>query len=166
MLSTWPAFTEAMYLLGAGAGWRGQEPLWRMIRSRQLILADMSATMLGRVPALMERYQDLPMDLADASLVALAEEQGLREVFTLDRDFRVYRLPDGQAFSVVPRPVATGGIIESVGRASITFLLRRRQLAEISWLSVNWYESAGFQKKSAGSRHAACIEKAAFRRPG
>jgi len=102
MLSTWPAFTEAMYLLSAGAGWRGQEPLWRMIRTGQLILADMTATMLARMPGLMEQYQDLPMDLADASLVALAEEQRLVEVFTLDRDFRVYRRGDGRAFTVVP----------------------------------------------------------------
>ncbi len=102
MLSTWPAFTEAMYLLGAGSGWRGQEPLWRMVRAGQLILAEMTATMLARMPVLMEQYRDLPMDLADASLVALAEERRLREVFTLDGDFRVYRLPDGQAFNVVP----------------------------------------------------------------
>jgi uncharacterized protein len=102
MLSTWPAFTEAMYLLGSGAGWRGQEPLWRMVRARQLRLAETTATMLARMPALMEQYGDLPMDLADASLVALAEEQQLREVFTLDRDFRVYRLPNGSAFTLVP----------------------------------------------------------------
>jgi predicted nucleic acid-binding protein len=102
MLSTWPAFTEAMYLLGAGAGWRAQDPLWRMVRTGQLILAETTATMLARMPALMEQYKDLPMDLADASLVALAEELGQNEVFTLDRDFRVYRLPDGRAFKVVP----------------------------------------------------------------
>jgi len=54
------------------------------------------------MPGLMEQYQDLPMDLADASLVALAEEQRLVEVFTLDRDFRVYRRGDGRAFTVVP----------------------------------------------------------------
>jgi uncharacterized protein len=102
MLSTWPAFTEAMYLLGSGAGWRAQEPLWRMVRSGQLRLADMTPTMLSRIPVLMEQYQDLPMDLADASLVALAEDQRLLEVFTLDRGFRVYRLSDGHAFTLVP----------------------------------------------------------------
>ena len=102
MLSTWPAFTEAMYLLGAGSGWRGQEPLWRLVRGGQLVLAEMTTTMLVRIPALMERYRNLPMDLADASLVALAEEKRLGEVFTLDSDFRVYRLPNGDAFDVVP----------------------------------------------------------------
>jgi predicted nucleic acid-binding protein len=102
MLSTWPAFTEAMYLLGGGAGWRGQDPLWRMVRAGQLVLAETNANMLARVPVLMEQYSDLPMDLADASLVALAEDQRLREVFTLDSDFRVYRLPDGRAFNLLP----------------------------------------------------------------
>ena len=102
MLSTWPAFTEAMYLLGSGAGWRGQDPLWRMVRAGRLVLAETNPSMLARMPALMERYSDLPMDLADASLVALAEDQRLREVFTLDSAFLVYRLPDGHAFHVVP----------------------------------------------------------------
>jgi predicted nucleic acid-binding protein len=102
MLSTWPALTEAMYLLGAGSGWRGQEPLWRMVRGGQLVLAEMTATMLARIPALMERYSELPMDLADASLVALAEAERLGKVFTLDSDFHVYRLPNGDAFEVVP----------------------------------------------------------------
>src|ERR1700694_1640158 len=104
MLSTWPAFTEAMYLLGSGAGWRGQEPLWRMVRAGQLVLAEVKSSMLARMPALMEQYSDLPMDLADASLVALAEERHLRDVFTLDRDFRVYRLPDGNELSLLPYP--------------------------------------------------------------
>src|SRR5215471_15966223 len=93
---------EAMYLLGSGTGWPGQEPLWRMVRAGQLELADMNASMLARMPALMEHYKDLPMDLANASLVALAEERRMRVVFTLDRDFRVYRLPDGHAFNLVP----------------------------------------------------------------
>jgi predicted nucleic acid-binding protein len=73
-----------------------------MVRTRQLILAETTPSMLARMPALMQQYRDLPMDLADASLVALAEEQRLVEVFTLDRDFRVYRLPDGRAFRVLP----------------------------------------------------------------
>ena len=41
--------------------------------------------------ALMEKYRDTPMDLGDASLVALAEDRGIRRIFTLDDDFLVYR---------------------------------------------------------------------------
>jgi predicted nucleic acid-binding protein len=42
------------------------------------------------------------MDLADASLVAVAEERRLSQVFTLDADFRVYRLPNGAPFELFP----------------------------------------------------------------
>jgi predicted nucleic acid-binding protein len=41
------------------------------------------------------------MDLADASLVALAEARSLRRVCTVERDFYVYRLSDGFALKVV-----------------------------------------------------------------
>jgi predicted nucleic acid-binding protein len=102
LLTTWPAFTEAMYLLGAAAAWTGQEPLWGMLERGVLQIAEVSAAMLGRMRALMEKYRDLPMDLADASLVALAEERGLSRIFTLDSDFRVYRLPRGRSFAVIP----------------------------------------------------------------
>jgi hypothetical protein len=51
---------------------------------------------------LMEQYRDLPMDLADASLVAIAEERRLDRIFTLDADFHVYRLPRGRGFTIVP----------------------------------------------------------------
>jgi uncharacterized protein len=50
----------------------------------------------------MERYHDTPMDCADASLVALAELQGLTTIFTLDRDFFVYRIHGKDPFEIVP----------------------------------------------------------------
>ncbi len=40
--------------------------------------------------------------LADATLVAAAESHSIRQVFTLDSDFRIYRLPDRSAFEVIP----------------------------------------------------------------
>ena len=63
----------------------------------------------ARALELMEKYRDMPMDLADASLVALAEAQGYRRVFSLDSDFYVYRLADGSALEVVPGPVSARG---------------------------------------------------------
>jgi predicted nucleic acid-binding protein len=44
---------------------------------------------------LMRKYADRPMDLADAALVRVAEREGIRKIFTIDRkDFSVYRLYD------------------------------------------------------------------------
>jgi predicted nucleic acid-binding protein len=102
LVTTWPAFTEAMYLLGHAAGWRGQEPLWRMTLRDDLVVALPSAAADKRAARLMERYADRPMDLADATLVALAEERGLKLIFTLDADFHIYRLHGRQAFETLP----------------------------------------------------------------
>ena len=51
----------------------------------------------------MEQYKDLPMDFADATLVAAAELLKLRRIFTLDRNFLVYRAAGRKPFEVLPR---------------------------------------------------------------
>ena len=104
MLTTWPAFTEAMYLLGAAGGWTAQDALWSLVQQGDLELAEQPLEHRGRMRVLMEKYRDRPMDLADASLVVLAEKRGLRDIFTLDHtDFRVYRLNRQQTFRLWPR---------------------------------------------------------------
>jgi uncharacterized protein len=51
----------------------------------------------------MRKYHDVPMDFADASLVALAEELGTPNVFTLDlRRFRAYRWKTRRMFRIYP----------------------------------------------------------------
>jgi predicted nucleic acid-binding protein len=102
LLTTWPAFTEAMYLLSRAGGRAGQDALWRLQLTSRLDIADLSRSALERSSRLMAKYADLPMDLADATLVALAEERGLRKVFTLDRDFRIYRIHGRQRFEIIP----------------------------------------------------------------
>jgi predicted nucleic acid-binding protein len=104
MLTTWPAFTEAMYLLGEAGGWVAQDTLWALVDKRDIEIAELGLDQRARMRAIMEKYQDRPMDLADASLVALAEKRGLRDMFTLDHaDFQVYRLHRRQAFRLWPR---------------------------------------------------------------
>jgi hypothetical protein len=51
-----------------------------------------------RVIALHEKYADRPMDFADATLIAIAERLDIREVLTLDSDFRFYRFRNRQHF--------------------------------------------------------------------
>jgi uncharacterized protein len=104
MITTWPVFTEAMYLLGEAGGWRAQDALWGILQRRYLEIVLQGSGQYRRMRALMEKYRDYPMDLADASLVCLAEERRLREVFTLDEDdFRTYRIHRRQAFRLWPR---------------------------------------------------------------
>ena len=102
MLTTWPAFTEAMYLLGDAGGSRGQETLWRLVERNDLTVANLDEALRQRAHTLMGKYADLPMDLADATLVALAESLNVTRIFTLESDFRVYRFRGRRSFEVVP----------------------------------------------------------------
>lgn len=102
MLTTWCCFTEAMYFLYQLRGWKAQDILWQFIAQKSLHLHVSRSSEQLRMRELMEQYQDLPMDLADASLVVTAETLGIRRIFTLDSDFYVYRLKGREAFIIFP----------------------------------------------------------------
>ena len=62
-----------------------------------------STKSLKKTKTLMEKYADLPMDFADATIVCLAEETGIQNVVTFDRkDFTIYRLPKKKSFIILP----------------------------------------------------------------
>jgi uncharacterized protein len=103
LLTTWPCLTEAMYILGSVGGYRYQAGLWRLIEDRKLELHDLVSSEIEKMDALMKKYQDTPMDLADASLMAVAENLKFKQIFTIDSDFRIYRLLDGSTLEIIPR---------------------------------------------------------------
>lgn len=102
LYTTLPVLGEAMYLLGKRVGWAAQEGLWKLVLHGDLILEHPSPSELVRVSELMSKYNDQPMDFADASLVALAERLSIDRIFTVDRrDFSVYRLHGKKPFTVI-----------------------------------------------------------------
>lgn len=103
MTTTWPAFTEAMYLLHRAGGWQAQAALWRLVQRQYLTIADLDIATVRRAAELMETYADLPMDSADATLVAMAERDDVRQIFTLDKHFTVYRRGRSGTFDLLPR---------------------------------------------------------------
>ena len=101
LMTVWPAVTEAMYLLGPS--WPAQAALWEMVESEAVALLQLDGDDVPRMAELMRKYKDLPMDLADAALVRVAERERIRHVFTLDqRDFRVYRPAGLGRLSLLP----------------------------------------------------------------
>ncbi|WP_165249457.1 type II toxin-antitoxin system VapC family toxin [Paludisphaera soli] len=102
LVTTWPSFTEAMYLAHRWGGWAMQRILWRFVGESVLSFHEPAPGEAARMVELMERYRDVPMDLADASLVAAAEALGVSRSFTLDHHFRVYRIQGVAAFHVIP----------------------------------------------------------------
>lgn len=100
VVSTEAVLTEATHLLGRLRG--GRRACLDFFLSGGAVLVPATPASIRRCRALMERYADLPMDYADATLVALAEELGTSLVFTTDRrDFGVYRI-GRRRFDVLP----------------------------------------------------------------
>ena len=102
LLTTWPCWTEAMYLLWRAGGVPAQDELWGYLADGLVVLHVPEAQEWERMRRLMQQYQDAPMDLADASLVVAAERLHLRRIFTVDRHFHAYRIDGTHPFDVIP----------------------------------------------------------------
>lgn len=80
--------------------WAGKAQALRYLR-----IESPPAAALASVWSMMDKYQDLPMDFCDASLVYLAVSLKIDRIATTDlRDFSVYRLPGNQRFTQVLDP--------------------------------------------------------------
>ena len=93
LVTTWPVLTEVMHLLRYSVD--AQLRLLSWIDRGGLAIAELEQGCIAAVAGLIDKYRDRPMDLADASVVQLAVQTGCREVLSIDRDFEIYRLPDG-----------------------------------------------------------------------
>ena len=101
LVTVWPPVTEAMYLLTDLP--KAQEALWEMLARGVLQLLSLDLADVPRMRELMSKYVDRPMDLADAALVGVAEREGIRKIFTVDReDFCVYRLHGRVRPTIIP----------------------------------------------------------------
>ena len=101
LITVWPPVTEAMYLLSDLP--KAQEALWEMLARGVLQLLSLDLADVPRMRELMSKYVDRPMDLADAALVRVAEREGIRKIFTVDReDFCVYRLHGRVRPTIIP----------------------------------------------------------------
>lgn len=97
LMSTWPVVAEACSFLPDHEQVRVLE--WLPAAGVDIVSIDAG---LDFMRGIMTRYADLPCDFADASLLYAAHVTKIREVWTLDRDFQVFRLPDRSRFTVVP----------------------------------------------------------------
>jgi uncharacterized protein len=104
LLTTWEVISEVMYFLDFSAHAQADLLQWLhegASRDRIRIASLQTGDLLG-LASMMRKYADRPMDLADASLVWLANSSGVTNIITVDRaDFAVYRTNKRKAFKNV-----------------------------------------------------------------
>jgi uncharacterized protein len=99
-VTTWPVITEAYYLLQKKMGTDAAQILVQEIENGGLHIWEMPLAQLPHMRKLLSKYKQLPMDLADASLVLLAEHLGHGRILTTDqRDFGAYRWKSRKPFT-------------------------------------------------------------------
>jgi len=98
-ITTWPVMTETCHLMVKRLGATSQLKFLKSYAEGSFVVFDLSQTHAVRMQALMRDYVDLPMDLADASLVILAEHLGHGRILSTDRrDFQSYRWKNHRPF--------------------------------------------------------------------
>jgi predicted nucleic acid-binding protein len=98
-ITTWPVITETGHLLQRELGATGASNFIKMLQECEIGIFSLEPTHLPMIERLMHKYADLPMDLADASLVILAEKLGHGRILSTDqRDFKTYRWKNHKPF--------------------------------------------------------------------
>ena len=101
-VSTWPVLTEACHLLSTRLGPDFAPALLADVAAGSIQIWNPAEGQCDELARLMRKYQSLPMDLADASLVLLAEHLGHGRILTTDeRDFGAYRWKSRKPFKNV-----------------------------------------------------------------
>ena len=88
LITTWPVLAEVMHELGRPAI---QAKFLTWIERGGLEIAAQDQESITGLLKLIRKYADVPMDLADATLMLYAEETGINEIATIDNDFNIYR---------------------------------------------------------------------------
>ncbi|MBN1864785.1 MAG: PIN domain-containing protein [Victivallales bacterium] len=96
LYTTLPVITEVMFLLDFNVNAQSDFLLW--IYSGAMEIPDLRQDDFKRIPQLMKKYRNLPMDFADASVVLACENLETKYVATLDKDFNIYRYQDRHPF--------------------------------------------------------------------
>lgn len=89
LLSTWPVVTEVSHMLDFNVQTQIDFLTW--VNLGGITIQNIENEDISRIIELSKKYSDLPMDLADASLVVLSEKKNIKEIITIDSDYYVYR---------------------------------------------------------------------------
>jgi len=97
LVSNYAVITEVSHLLDFSI--KAQIDFLRWVFNGGISIADISSEDLLRIIELTEKYSDLPMDFADASLVVLCDRMNIRDIASVDRDFGIYRTREKKTFN-------------------------------------------------------------------
>lgn len=106
LVTTWPVLTEVCALLSRRVGNPAALDFLRWVLRGGVTVDEPAPHSLAQLLAISERFSDLPLDLADASIAEAAARLRTRQVLTIDADFDIYRDAAGKPLRNVLRQSA------------------------------------------------------------
>lgn len=94
LLTTWAVITEVSYMLSFNL--TVQIDFLKWLERGGLNIYEISQDEVLNIRVMMEKYIDVPMDLADSSLVYVACKEQIKQVISIDSDFDIYRVCGGE----------------------------------------------------------------------
>lgn len=89
LVTSWSVITEVSHMLDFNL--QVQIDFMRWCHMGGVKLYEISQNDLLDIIIMMEKYSDIPMDLADASLVYISNKENIKEIISIDSDFDIYR---------------------------------------------------------------------------
>lgn len=89
LITSWSVITEVSHMLDFNL--QVQIDFLKWIELGGIQIYDISQSDIGNIRAMMEKYIDIPMDLADATLMYIANKENIKDIISIDSDFDIYR---------------------------------------------------------------------------
>lgn len=89
LITSWPVITEVTHLLNFNVNVQIDFLEW--LKREAVTIVNLENIHLERIIQLSKKYSDVPMDLADSSLIVIAELTNITEIITIDSDYYIYK---------------------------------------------------------------------------
>ena len=89
LITSWAVITEVSHMLDFNLQVQIDFLKWCEIGGIEVY--DISQTEISNIRIMMEKYIDVPMDLADATLMYIANKENIKNIVSIDSDFDIYR---------------------------------------------------------------------------
>lgn len=89
LVTTWPVITETLHMLDFNVN--VQVDFLKWLEKGGLVIYTIEENDIARITDLTFKYSNIPMDLADATLITASENLNIKEIITIDSDFYIYK---------------------------------------------------------------------------
>lgn len=89
LITSWSVITEVSHMLDFNL--KVQIDFLKWIELGGITIYEIPQSEIVKIRIMMEKYLDIPMDLADGTLVYIANKEGIKKIVSIDSDFDIYR---------------------------------------------------------------------------